>query len=32
MWAYEQPFDEMAEIRAHGAFYPDRVTIDATPR
>lgn len=32
MWAYEQPFDEMAEIRAHGAFYPDRVAIDATPR
>ena len=32
MWAYEQPFDEMAGIRDHGAFYPDRVTIDAAPR
>ena len=32
MWAYVQPFDEMAAIRDHGAFYPDRVTIDATPR
>jgi len=32
MWAYEQPFDEMALIRDHGAFYPDRVTIDAAPR
>ena len=32
MWAYVQPFDEMAAIRNHGAFYPDRVTIDATPR
>ena len=28
MWAYEQPFDEMALIRDHGAFYPDRVAID----
>jgi uncharacterized protein (DUF427 family) len=32
MWAYEQPFDEMAELRDYGAFYPDRVTIDAAPR
>ncbi|MEP6564100.1 MAG: DUF427 domain-containing protein [Mesorhizobium sp.] len=31
MWAYEQPYEEMAAIRNHGAFYPDRVTIDATP-
>jgi uncharacterized protein (DUF427 family) len=30
MWAY--PFDEMAEIRDHGAFYPNKVTIEATPR
>ncbi len=29
MWAYETPFDEMAAIRDHGAFYPDRVTIEA---
>jgi uncharacterized protein (DUF427 family) len=27
MWAYETPFDEMAAIRDHGAFYADRVTI-----
>ena len=32
MWAYVQPFDEMAAIRNHGAFYPDRVAIDAAPR
>jgi uncharacterized protein (DUF427 family) len=32
MWAYRQPFDEMAEIRDHGAFYPNKVTIEATPR
>jgi uncharacterized protein (DUF427 family) len=29
MWAYESPFDEMAEIKDHGAFYPDRVTVEA---
>ncbi|SMH41520.1 DUF427 domain-containing protein [Mesorhizobium australicum] len=29
MWAYERPYDEMAAIRDHGAFYPDRVTIEA---
>ena len=32
MWAYEQPFDEMALLREHGAFYPDRVSIDAESR
>ena len=31
MWAYERPFDEMTEIRDHGAFYRDKVTIEATP-
>ena len=31
MWAYQRPFDEMTEIRAHGAFYPSKVTIEATP-
>lgn len=29
MWAYEAPYDEMVAIREHGAFYPDRVKIDA---
>lgn len=29
MWAYESPYDEMNAIRDHGAFYPDRVTIEA---
>lgn len=29
MWAYEHPYDEMLAIRNHGAFYPDKVTIDA---
>ncbi|MER8758320.1 DUF427 domain-containing protein [Mesorhizobium sp. M0976] len=31
MWAYERPFDEMSDIRDHGAFYPSKVTIEATP-
>lgn len=31
MWAYEQPFDEMAEIRDHGAFYASKVSIEANP-
>ena len=31
MWAYERPFDEMTEIRNHGAFYASKVTIEATP-
>ena len=28
MWAYEHPYDEMARIKDHGAFYADRVTIE----
>ncbi len=28
MWAYQSPYDEMAAIRDHGAFYPDRVTLE----
>jgi uncharacterized protein (DUF427 family) len=28
MWAYEHPYDEMLDIKSHGAFYPDRVTIE----
>lgn len=28
MWAYERPFDEMAEIAGHGAFYADRVKVE----
>lgn len=31
MWAYKQPFDEMAEIRNYGAFYTSKVTVEATP-
>ncbi|PBC02067.1 DUF427 domain-containing protein [Mesorhizobium sp. WSM3860] len=31
MWAYEQPFDEMVEIRDHGAFYTSKVTVDTKP-
>ena len=26
VWSYETPFDEVAAIRKHMAFYPDRVT------
>lgn len=25
VWSYEQPYDEVAVIRGHLAFYPDRV-------
>jgi uncharacterized protein (DUF427 family) len=28
MWSYEHPYDEMAEIKDYGAFYPDRVVVD----
>ena len=31
MWAYASPFDEMAAIANHGAFYPDKVAITAVP-
>ncbi len=31
MWAYQAPYDEMRAIKDHGAFYPDRVEIEATP-
>lgn len=31
MWAYEQPYDEMAQIKDHGAFYPNKVRIEANP-
>jgi len=29
MWAYENPYDEMAGIKDHGAFYTDRVKVEA---
>ena len=29
MWAYQHPYDEMLEIKDHGAFYPSRVTVEA---
>ncbi len=31
MWAYEKPYDEMLRIANHGAFYPDKVQIEAVP-
>lgn len=31
LWAYEAPYDEMLAIRDHGAFYPDKVRVEATP-
>jgi uncharacterized protein (DUF427 family) len=31
VWSYESPYDEMASIKGHLAFYPDKVdSIDAT--
>jgi uncharacterized protein (DUF427 family) len=33
VWSYETPHDEVAEIREHLSFYPDRVTsIEERPR
>lgn len=31
MWSYQAPFDEMVRIKDHGAFYPNKVRIEATP-
>jgi uncharacterized protein (DUF427 family) len=27
IWIYEQPYDAVAEIAGHAAFYPDRVEL-----
>ena len=32
MWAYEGPYDEMVEIKDHGAFCPNKVRIEANPK
>jgi uncharacterized protein (DUF427 family) len=29
-WSYESPYDEMAAIKGHLAFYPDKVDVCAT--
>ncbi len=29
VWSYEAPFDAVAAIKDHLAFYPDRVALDA---
>jgi len=31
IWTYEAPYDAVAPIRDHLAFYPDRVTIEQLP-
>jgi uncharacterized protein (DUF427 family) len=32
VWTYESPYDAVAEIKDHLAFYPDRIdTIERTP-
>lgn len=28
MWGYEAPYDEMAAIKDHAAFYPDKVSVE----
>jgi uncharacterized protein (DUF427 family) len=28
VWTYEQPYDAVADIRDHVAFYPDKVSIE----
>ncbi len=29
VWAYDQPYDQVSDIRDHVAFYPDKVDIRA---
>jgi len=31
VWTYEQPYDAVAEIAGHVAFYPTRVEVDVQP-
>lgn len=31
VWSYEDPFTEMAEIKDHMAFYPNKVEIEVAP-
>jgi uncharacterized protein (DUF427 family) len=31
VWTYETPYDAVAEIKDHVAFYADRVSIEVTP-
>ena len=31
VWYYDDPFPAVADIKGHVAFYPDRVTVTATP-
>jgi uncharacterized protein (DUF427 family) len=31
VWTYETPYDAVAAIEGHLAFYPDRVTIEEKP-
>ncbi|TCC36822.1 DUF427 domain-containing protein [Kribbella sindirgiensis] len=31
VWTYEQPYDAVADIRNHLAFYPDKVSIEIIP-
>ncbi|HET6740083.1 MAG TPA: DUF427 domain-containing protein [Kribbella sp.] len=30
VWTYEQPYEAVADIRDHIAFYPDKVSIEIT--
>ena len=32
VWTYEAPYDAVAAIKDHLAFFPDRVTIELDPR
>lgn len=31
VWAYDEPYDEVAEIAGYAAFYPDRTDIAVSP-
>lgn len=31
VWTYREPYDAVAGIRGHVAFYPDKVTVEVRP-
>lgn len=31
LWTYGEPYEAVASIEGHAAFYPDRVTVEVSP-